>query len=130
VNEPGENTGTSCVPDALILFSPVIDTSADGYGQAKVGPRWQELSPAHRVRPGMPPTLLCHGTADATTPFKGAVDFDQAMRAAGNRCELVAVKGEQHTYMMKDAALYARTQAQTRTFLLSTGILLPVKAGP
>ena len=30
----------------------MIDTSVAGYGNAKIGARWQELSPAHRVRAG------------------------------------------------------------------------------
>jgi len=126
-DEPGENTATSCRPDALVLLSPVIDTSARGYGQAKIGAEWRRLSPAHQVRPGLPPTLLLHGSGDATTPYQGAVLFRDAMAAAGNRCDLVTVEGAQHTYMFKDAALYAESQAQVGAFLASLGFLPATK---
>ena len=71
---------------------PVIDTSQDGYGIAKIGARWREISPLHRVHPGVPPTILFHGTDDTVTPFAGAEAFRDAMLKAGNRCELVATK--------------------------------------
>jgi sialate O-acetylesterase len=121
VDEAGEDTSVSCVPNALALFSPVIDTSREGYGNAKVGARWQELSPAHRVRAGLPPTIVFHGTGDATTPFKGAQLFHDAMIRAGNRSELVTVEGAQHTYMFKDAGLYAETLGRLDAFLASLG---------
>lgn len=123
VDEAGEDTNVSCMPNALVLFSSVIDTSPGGYGSAKIGPRWRDLSPAHQVRAGMPPTLLFHGTGDATTPFAGAQLFHDAMLKAGNRCELVAPEGAQHTYMFKDPALYADTLQRTDEFLVSTGFL-------
>ena len=124
-DHPGAEAGISCRPDALVLFSPVIDTSGEGYGQAKIGARWEELSPAHRVRAGMPPTLTLHGTGDATTPFKGAQQFHVAMLRTGNRSELVAVPGEQHTYMFKNAAHYADTQRRLVAFFGSLGFLPP-----
>jgi sialate O-acetylesterase len=122
-DEAGEDLSVSCTPNALMLFSPVIDTSKEGYGNAKVGERWEELSPAHRVRSGMPPTILFHGTADTTTPFKGAQLFHDAMLRAGNRSELVKVEEAIHTYMFKDAALYADTLRQMDAFLASLGFV-------
>jgi sialate O-acetylesterase len=119
VDEAGEDASISCAPNALVLFSPVIDTSIEGYGNAKIGERWRELSPAHQVRAGAPPTIIFHGTADTTTPFKGAQLFHDAMLRAGNRSELVAIDGAQHTYMFKDAALYADTLRKLDAFLAS-----------
>ena len=87
IDEDGEDAKVSCVPNALVLYFPVIDTSKEGYGNARCGDRWQELSPLHRVKAGLPPTLVLHGTADTTTPFKGAKAFDEAMRKAGNQLE-------------------------------------------
>ena len=124
-DEAGEDTRVSCAPNALVLFSPVIDTSSEGYGNAKIGERWQELSPAHQVRAGVPPTIVFHGTADATTPYAGAQRFNEAMRGAGNRCELVTVEGAPHTYMFKDAARHADTLRQMDTFLISLGFITP-----
>ena len=125
VDEVGEDTSVSCMPNAMVLFSPVIDTSKEGYGNAKVGQQWKELSPAHQVRRGLPSTLVFHGTADTTTPFAGAKLFHEAMLQARNRSELVAVEGSQHTYMFKDAAQYADTLRRMDDFF-TTIHFLPV----
>lgn len=130
VDEAGEEASVSCAPDALVLFSPVIDTSSEGYGNAKVGERWRELSPAHQVRAGVSPTLIFHGTGDTTTPFKGAQLFQEAMRRAGNRSELVTIDGAQHTYMFKDAALYADTLRKLDAFLASLGFVKAAASAP
>jgi len=129
IDEAGEDTSVSSVPAALVLLYPVIDTSSEGYGNARLGERWKEISPAHHVRPGVPPTLILHGTADPTTPYKGAVLFDQEMKKAGNRCELIAHEGGHHGYLMFDATLYAQALEQIDTFLrsLTPPLLDPVK---
>lgn len=123
IDHPYENSNISCHPDALVLFSPVIDTSLEGYGNAKIGERWQELSPAHQVHAGLPPTLLFHGTADTTTPFKGAQLFTEAMRKAGNHIELVAPVGAIHTYMFKDPNSYAETLKKMDAFFSELGLV-------
>ncbi len=123
VNEDTDDLTISATPNALVLLFPVIDTSKDGYGQAKIGERWQELSPAHNVRPGLPPTIIFHGTADTTTPFKGAKVFHEAMLKAGNRCELDINEGGTHGYLMRDKALFDDTMLKTDAFLKSIGLL-------
>ncbi len=123
LDEAGEETSVSCTPHALVLYFPVIDTSPAGYGNAKIGARWQELSPLHHVRPGLPPTIVFHGTGDTVTPFAGAQAFHDAMRKAGNRCELVVTEGAAHGYLMRDGALYDQTLRQTEAFLASLGYL-------
>jgi acetyl esterase len=123
VDEPGENTSVSCVPDALVLFFPVIDTSKAGYGADKIGARWRELSPLDRVRAGVPPTIVFHGTDDSVTPFPGAQAFRDAMLKAGNRCELVVEQGATHGYLMRDGAIYEKTLRKTEAFLASIGLL-------
>lgn len=123
VNETGEDTSISCQPNALVLLFPVIDTSTEGYGNAKVGSDWQTISPAHQVKPGAPPTLVFHGTGDTVTPFKGAKAFLEAMLKAGNRCELEINEGGAHGYLMRTKPLYDDTQAKTEAFLRSLGLL-------
>jgi acetyl esterase/lipase len=125
IDEAGEDTKVSCVPDALVLLYPVIDTSKEGYGNAKCGPQWQDVSPVHRVRAGLPPTLVFHGTGDTVTPFKGAKAFHEAMLKAGNRCELDVNEGGRHGYLMFDRALYDDTLRKTDAFLGSLGFLKP-----
>lgn len=128
VDEAGEDTSVSSVPSALVLYFPVIDTSVEGYGNARIGPRWREISPLHQVRAGLPPTILFHGTGDITTPFKGAEAFQAAMRRAGNRCELVVSEGGVHGYLMRDQASFDEALRGTERFLVSLGFLhLPAK---
>jgi len=121
VDEAGEDTSVSCIPNAVVLFFPVIDTSVAGYGSKKIGPRWQEISPLHRVRPGAPPTILFHGSGDTVTPFSGAKTFRDAMVKAGNRCELVVDEGGQHGYLYRDRGHYEDALRRTEAFLASLG---------
>ncbi len=122
-----EHEQVSCRPDALVLFFPVIDTSKEGYGQAKIGDRWRELSPVDQVKAGVPPTLLFHGTGDSVTPYAGAKRFHQRMLSAGNRCELVTHDGGRHGYLMFDRQSYLDTLKVMDEFLESLGIR-PVKS--
>jgi acetyl esterase len=123
VDETGEDTKVSSVPNAMVLLFPVIDTSTEGYGNAKCGKDWEKISPAHQVKPGLPPTITFHGTGDTTTPFKGAKIFHEAMLKAGNRSELVVNEGGRHGYLMFDRALYDETMQRTEVFLTSLGML-------
>ncbi len=50
VDDASDDLSISCIPDLLIPLNPVIDTSAEGYGQGKIGERWRELSPLHHVK--------------------------------------------------------------------------------
>ena len=122
VDEVGETTDVSCIPNALVLLFPVIDTSRAGYGNAKIGDRWRTLSPVHQVRRKVPPTLIFHGTGDTVTPFSGATAFREAMRKSDNRCELVVHKNGKHGYLMFDKKLYLDTLKKTEKFLSSLGL--------
>jgi len=127
VNEDSDDLTVSCRPDAMILLFPVIDTSKEGYGNEKIGERWQELSPVHHVRPGLPPTLTFHGTGDTVTPFAGAKAFHEAMLAAGNRSELDIHEGGAHGYLMREESLYVDTIEKSVAFLKSLNLLHPDK---
>ena len=125
VNEDNEETDVSCRPDVLVLYYPVIDTSADGYGQQKIGDRWRELSPVDHVRAGLPPTILFHGTADTVTPYAGAKRFHQRMQQAGNHCRLISHPGGRHGYFLFELPLYEQAMQQTTQFLREQKILEP-----
>jgi len=122
-DEPGEDRSVPCAPDALVLLNPVIDTSAAGYGQAKIGERWRELSPLHQVRGGLPSTILFHSTADRVTPYAGARRFVELSRAAGNDCELVTYEGGRHGYFLFDEAAYRDLIRRIEAFLQRHGFI-------
>ena len=99
VEEAGENLDISSIPNAMILFNPVIDTTEKGYGMKKVGEsKKTEISPCDNVVSGIPPTLIFHGTADITVPFENVERFTKLMNVIGNTCELVPFKGKGHGF--------------------------------
>ena len=60
---------------------------------------WQalnKLSTLQHVRPGLPPFLLVHGDADTTVAIEQSHLFQSQMKAAGNVCDLITVKGGGH----------------------------------
>lgn len=123
VNEATDDLSVSPEAAAMILYYPVIDTSAKGYGQKKIGDRWKELSPVDNVRPGLPPTLLLHGTGDTVTPFPGAKLFTERMKSAGNDIQLITHKDGRHGYFIFDLKLFAEAMKQTEAFLKEQKLL-------
>jgi acetyl esterase len=132
----GESEAISSAPNALVLFNPVLDTTAKGFGRDKVGPACEtEISPCHHVRAGLPPTLVMHGDADTVAPFENAERFERDMRAAGNDCRLIVYPGRPHGFFNRrdqggvaDDADFEATLRETQTFLRGLGLLvnLPV----
>jgi len=99
VEEEGEDTKISSVPNALILFNPVLDTTEKGYGSEKFDADQQTtLSPCHHVRAGIVPTLIFHGDADKVVPFENAERFDRLLKEAGNQSTLMAFEGKGHGF--------------------------------
>ncbi len=92
-------------PDILTLFNPVLDISKEGYGHFKVVEelkntpvRWQELSPLHSVKPGLPPVLVMVGDHDKILPKPTALRFEKEMKQAGNDCVVKIYPGGEHTF--------------------------------
>lgn len=120
LDEQASTPGATPPVAGLVLFNPVIDTSAEGYGHARVGERWREISPRHLVRPGLPPTLVFHGTADTVVPIHLAEAFRDAMHAADNTCTLIAFDGLGHGFFNADrdeGRAFETTMERTIEFL-------------
>ncbi len=83
-------------PSALVLWYGVIDNGPGGYGHDRIGARYPEFSPFYNVSPGFPPTLFFLGTADEHIPVATARAFQEKIRAAGSRCELMLFEGATH----------------------------------
>ncbi len=127
VDEATDDLTVSPIPRALVLLNPVIDTSPAGYGHKKFNGDWRELSPLHQVRPGLPPTVVFHGTNDATTPYPGAAAFAEAMHAAGNTCVLHTLEGFGHGYFRVDPDAYADTLRHIERFFRELAITPDVR---
>ena len=89
----GENLKISTKPNALVLHNPVTGV---GFG-ASFFAEHPEFSPILHIQKGWPRTILSNGTDDKTTPYSGAMEFTQKMNAMGNTCELITVKGADHS---------------------------------
>jgi len=122
LEEPGADTSVSCVPNALVLFNPVLDTTATGYGAKKLGTRCRDASPAHHVCAGLPPTIVFHGKADKTVPFENAQRFADGMKKAGNACTLFGYDGQGHGFYRKDP-YYSTVVREVDKFLVALGWL-------
>ncbi len=108
LDEKGEDKSVSSRADALVLFNPALVLAPvegnpfDPRRQKWIGDRMgiepEKISPIHGVDKSDPPTIIFHGTADTTVPYKTAELFTQAMKKAGNRCELVSFDGAKHGF--------------------------------
>ena len=127
-DEPGEDSKISAAPDALVLFNPALvlapldGLKLEGFGakvsEERLGTKAENISPAHHVKPGAPPTIIFHGRADTTVPFVTAEAFAARMKAAGARCELVGYEGQVHGFFNREP-WQSKTLAEVDRFFAS-----------
>ena len=84
-NDEQDNLNYSSVPNALVLFNPVLDTYL---GTKRLGELAKQISPLQNIGSKMPPTLILHGTADTVVPHNQAIDFKNTMIEKGHNCEV------------------------------------------
>ena len=123
-NEGSDNLSYSCVPNALVLFNPVIDNGPGGYGYERIGEAYKDFSPLHNIREGAPPTIFFLGTRDQLIPVETAEYYRVVMEKVGSRCDLFLYEGEGHgffNYGRSDG--YKKTLWQADRFLVSLGYL-------
>ena len=126
-----EHSNYSSIPSAMVLFNPVIDTTAKGYGARKFKNKKAQLSlsPCHNVRAGLVPTILFHGTGDTTVPHENAERFTKLMKDAGNDCTLKSYKDKGHGFFngkyfrkkLKDDSDFQSIMKETIQFLTDHG---------
>jgi acetyl esterase len=124
VDDAMDDLSISPTPAAMMLYYPVIDTSADGgYGNQKCGDQWEKISPAHNVRPGTVPTFLAATKEDKVTPYKGVERFERAMHAAGSKYDALIKETGPHGYFLYDLELFKEVMARSAAFLKNCGIV-------
>lgn len=132
VNESGEDTSITTVPNALVLYNPAVDlsgsqansTSRTSSGrQAGWRSKSQEISPLHHIGTTAPPTIIFHGTADTTVAFAQATRFCEAMKAKKHHCEVVAYEGRYHGFFNFGRPDYEDCLKKTENFLRALGFL-------
>lgn len=134
-----EDASISSVPNLMILFNPVIDTSPkDGYGAKKVpGDDPLIISPLHHVHKKQPPSLIFHGDADTTVKIDSVRAFETSSNKLGATCKLVEFEGAAHGFFNHaefrkpkkgDPDYYALTMKDVRAFLEQYGYLAKADA--
>lgn len=123
-NEGSDNFSYSCVPNALVLFNPVIDNGPGGYGYERVGQAYKDFSPLHNIHEGAPPTILFLGTQDKLIPVETAQYYKTVMEKVGSRCDLFLYEGEGHGFFnYNQFEYYKKTVSEANQFLVSLGII-------
>ncbi|MEX2525077.1 MAG: alpha/beta hydrolase [Gammaproteobacteria bacterium] len=118
-NDELEDMSATAIPDALILFSTVVDTTSDGYndeeGLSLFMGEGKKYSPARNLKKDMPPVIIMHGTADEWIPYASIERFAKDMRALGNACELIPFLDRGHHFYNSAAYLAQRPHLRTQT---------------
>lgn len=135
-DEPEEDLSISSKPNALVLFNPVVvlapvenmeyDAKKMEGMEKRLGAKPETMSPFHNISKTIPPTIIFHGTADTTVPYKSVALFTSKMKEMGNSCTLVGYKNEPHgffNYGKKLNGPFIDTVNKMDQFLVGLGYL-------
>ncbi len=123
-NEPTDDLEISSIPNALVLFNPVIDNGPGGYGFERIGEEYPDFSPLHNIREGAPPTILFLGTKDQLIPVETAQYYKTVMEKVGSRCDLKLYENQGHGFFnYGNFEFYKETVREADEFLQSLGYL-------
>lgn len=124
-DETAEDHSISTRPNALVLFNPAVDTTAEGL-KDRFGDRGNEASPVHHVRAGLPPMVIFHGRSDTTVPYATIERFCKAANDAGGACQLFGYEGATHGFFnpsRERGKWYTETLLEADRFLTKIGYL-------
>ncbi|MBN3519436.1 alpha/beta hydrolase [Algoriphagus lutimaris] len=123
-NERTDPLDISPIPNALVLFNPVIDNGPGGYGYERIGETYSSFSPLHNIRAGAPPTLLMLGTQDRLVPVITAEYYKLVMEKVGSICELKLYENQPHGFFnYPNFEYYQKTLLAADEFLQTLGYL-------
>ncbi len=107
-NEKSDNLNVSCCPDAILLFSSCVN-AVEGWCDRLLADRRDKIwsiSPAHHIKPGLPPMIEFHGIDDEQVPKWTVQFFETEMQKEGNYFELHLYEGRKH-YLGGENAKYS-----------------------
>lgn len=121
--------GLDCRPQALILFSALVNTTIKGQANSRFpdARTAKRLSPSQLVRRKLPPMLFFHGKSDRITPFEEVERFVRRLRFWGNSCELVDFEKADHSFFNFNVSHknFELTINAADRFLVERGFLTP-----
>jgi len=119
-------------PDLLLLLNPVSDNGPEGgYGHERVQSRWKDISPAHNLHAGVPPTLILLGDQDRLIPVETAKRLTSGLDRFKIPNRLVIYPGATHGFFNTDNETgnhYTLTLQEMDRFLVEHGWLPKVTA--
>ncbi len=125
-------------PNALVLFNPALLLGAAAEIKltdkeqekvealaARLGDKPESLSPYHQLSKSLPPTLILHGQADTTVPYKTVELFTVKAKELGCDCTLVGYPGQQHGFFnyQRNQQHYEATRDAMVQFLRKHGFV-------
>lgn len=123
-NAPTDDVSIDCVPNALVLFNPVIDNGPGGYGYERVGDAYKSFSPLHNIEKDAPPTILFLGTKDALIPVATAKYYQTVMEKVGSTCKVELYDGQSHGFFnYTNLEYFKKTVLAADAFLKELGYL-------
>ena len=123
--EASEIEKASSRPNALVLFNPALVFPAS-LAEERLGVPADDLSPFHHLKRGTPSTIIFHGEADTTVPFRSIELYRDKAVSLGAKCELVSYPGQTHGFFNHGRGnneYYEKTTARMIEFLTSLGYL-------
>ena len=144
-DDPADDKSIIAVPNAMVLCNAITDMTGPSWIKFVIGgealakkpapaatqptPQAMELarqlSPMFQVKAQQPITLVMHGLNDGTVLPEQSKLFTAAMKAAGNRCDLVLIENARHAFVcVRYSAPESMVVSSVRTidkFLASLG---------
>jgi len=121
-NEESDDLSISCVPQALVLFNPVIDNGPGGYGYERIKDQYKDFSPILNLKKNAPPTIFFLGTKDKLIPVATAAYYKTIMEKIGSRCDLHLFDNQEHAFFNRPV-YFVKTLVLVDEFLISLGYL-------
>lgn len=126
--------GISCRPQALILFSTLVDCTRKGQGQERFpnAKSAKKHSPLKLARGKLPPMLFFHAKADRITPFDQVERFRRKLRWRRNKCRLIDFERADHSFFNFNVSHqnFEMTIGAADRFLVENGLLEPEPEAP
>ncbi|MFN0275755.1 MAG: alpha/beta hydrolase [Chitinophagales bacterium] len=116
----------SCVPDAMVLINPVVNSEEFDFRIKKFPGKAAEINPIKHVVNNLPPAIVFHGTEDKISGFSYAKQFVEVYKKAGNEIELHSYEGMEHGFAQRnknDGKYFKETLQLTDDWLLKLGYL-------
>jgi acetyl esterase/lipase len=127
-DDPADNLGISAKVSAMVLYNPCVDMTvyplmknaiANQVPNIKTldsasitSEQWElarTFSPINHIKAGQPHCLIMHGLNDKVIPYEQSVRFKDAMKKAGNDCQVILLPNTRHAFVVPN---YSATEEQ------------------